>query len=509
MKKIVLFVVVAVAAFLGWNQYSANESKDHIVVSGPFEFHGIDISKNGYMFSRLGVTQSLTHLSTDGQVEPLLATDWQQSDDGKQWRFTLRRNVYFHNGQTFSADDVVASLTRAMSKPGLIKKVPITSVNSDNGDVVITLSSAYRPLLATLAHFSLGIVSKDAIDQNGDITAMNATGPYKVETLVAPHKLTVQAFEKYWGSKPHITSIEYQAGHRSESRALQVQSGQADIAYSIDAISKQTLSSAKNVEVKSLSLPRTVMIKLNNTHPFLADVRVRQAMSLALDREGIASSILFSPDSAAYQLFSQSQGDWYVADVPKQRNLTLASELLIAAGWQKINQGWLEKDGQKFEVKLTTYADRPELPLIATAIQNQLAEVGISVVVSIDNSSVIPAGHNDNSLEMALIARNFGMAGTPLPILYQDFSRLKGSEWGHMNWYSADVERELSRLLVSDDAEEQTALTQDVARTLIEQLPVIPVAYSTQHIAVNKALKGLVFDPYEIDYRLENIQFND
>lgn len=178
-------------------------------------------------------------------------------------------------------------------------------------------------------------------------------------------------------------------------------------------------------------------------------------------------------------------------------------------GWRRNDKGWLERDGQLFSLTLSTYADRPELPVLATTIQDQLSRIGIMINVNIDNSSVIPLKHHDNSLNMALIARNFGTLGSPLPILFNDFSSPKGSDWGHMNWYSPRIHHLLSMLISGKEPEQEAAMSQEVARILAEELPVIPIAYSQQLVGLRKHISGFRFDPYEIDYHLTELTTDD
>ena len=106
-------------------------------------------------------------------------------------------------------------------------------------------------------------------------------------------------------------------------------------------------------------------------------------------------------------------------------------ELLAAAGWKAGADGILMRDGKRFELALRTYPDRPELPPIATVIQDQLRKVGIAVQVKIGNSSEIPAGHRDGTLELGLAARNFALGPDPLITLIDDYGD-KGGDWGAM-----------------------------------------------------------------------------
>ncbi|QMV13893.1 ABC transporter substrate-binding protein [Vibrio spartinae] len=508
MKKILLIVVICIIA-IALYQHRQSQDTTQLTISGPFEFNGTDLSRDGFLYSRLGVTESLTRILPDGTVQPLLASGWTPSDDGLTWRFRIRSDVHFHDGVPLDAEAVRQNLEGARAKPGVIRQVPIELIAVNNNELVMTLSRPYSPLLSVLAHYSLGMVSPVTLGQETDRTAVIGTGAYQVSMAHPPHKIEVTQNPDYWGEPAHTHSVSYLAGHRSESRALLVRSGQADIAYSIDPISQEGLSESKKVTVHSFALPRTVLLKLNLAHPQLRHRAVRQAISLALDREGMASTVLRLPGSAAYQLFSPSQSNWHVDTLKRERNLQQAKTLMMQQGWSYDNKGWLVRDGQPFTLTLVTYANRPELPVLATSIQNQLALLGIRVEVSIDNASAIPAKHHDNTLDIALIARNFGMMGSPLPILYDDFSSPRGSDWGHMNWDSPEIRTLLTQLLEVSDPQVARQLSQQVAQIMADELPVIPIAYSHQLIAVSKRVSGFSFDPYEIDYRLKEMKIHD
>lgn len=517
-KLLILALVLGVGATLFWKPSAPTH--DTLSISGPFEFNSQDLSKDGFVFSRLQVVESLVGINDDAEPYPLLAQSWQQSDDGLSWTFTLRPNVQFHDGTLLNAQAAAQSLNLALAKPGVIRQVPIQSISALNDRVVITLDRPYRALPSVLAHYSTAIISPSSMDTSGKVIQLQGTGPYQIASLQAPHKAKVTRFDAYWGTPAHIETVEYLAGHRSESRALLAQSGQADLVYTLDPISISTLQAAKNIDLHVESMPRTVLVKLNNAHPFLNDKTVRQALSLALDREGIAQSVLRLPGSEAYQLFSPALGAWHIAhhdhqpDTARGNNhhadkLQQAKALLSAQGWHANAQGLLQRDGQVFRVQLVTYADRPELPLIATALQAQWRALGIDVQISIDNSSAIPAKHHDNSLEMALIARNFGTLADPLPLLMNDFATEKGADWGPMHWSSNTFSALLEQLSGEADPAQYRQLAQQAATVLADEMPLIPVTYYRQIVAVNRHLDGFSFDPFEINYRVSEMRFHD
>ena len=118
----------------------------------------------------------------------------------------------------------------------------------------------------------------------------------------------------------------------------------------------------------------------------------------------------------------------------------LRLRLLEEAGWRLGADGVRWREGQRLALNLTTFVDRPELPLIATALQEEMRQIGIAVRVVIGNSSDIPAGHRSGLLQMALAARNYGNLPEPVASLLQDFGP-EGGDGGAQVFASAVQDR--------------------------------------------------------------------
>jgi len=509
-NRIVGVAIVAAIAVFAFNQLKPSSETPPLRISGPFEFSSQDLSKDGYMFTRMQVVEALVAINKKGQVEPQLATQWTVSPDDLTWTFTLRDGVTFHDGAQLDAAAVKNALVNAMNKPGVIKRVPIESIAAEGNELTIQLSKPYNPMLTVLAHYTVAIASPGSYDESGVATSLAGTGPYKIEQLVPPHKIHVTRNEQYWGEPAKIEKAHYLAGHRAESRALLAQSGQADIVYTLDPASIAPLQQTESVEIVRESIPRTILLKLNNEHPYLNSFQTRQALSLALDRSGISQQIIRMPGSEAYQLFAPSLGAWHIEKLAEtSRDLEKAKQLLASQGWDENAQGMLERGDEAFVINLTTYSDRPELPVVATAIQAQLKEVGIQVDISIDNSSAIPAKHQDGTIELALVARNFGATVDPLALLLKDFAEHKGSDWGPTNWSSAEFNALLNSLSATKDSNSYQQQAQKASHILAKEMPLIPITFYTQLVAVNEKVGNFSFDPFEINYRISEMTLND
>lgn len=479
-----------------------------LTVVAPWEIKGLDPAVTGYAFTRMEAAETLVEFDEAGLPLPALAESWSLSEDGRLWRFTLRPGVLFHDGAPLTPAAVVQALTIAQGKPGVLDKAPIEAMEAEGeGVVTIRLGEPFSPLLAFLAHTSAQILAPESYAEDGSVRQILGTGPYRVTAVEPPQRLLLERFDDYWGEAPAIARTVFLAAGRGETRALLAESGDAQVVFTLDPASLQRLARNPALEVMAEPLPRVVTLKVNAALEPLADPRARQALSLAIDRAGIAAALLRQPEVAATQLFPPGMGAWHDEALPPlTRNLDEARALLAELGWQPGADGILEREGARFAVTLRTYPDRPELPLLATALEDQLREIGVEVTIAIGNSGDIPAGHQDGTLELGLIARNFSLVPDPLGTLLQDFGP-DGGDWGAMNWSDESLVAAMEALLASADPTGGEVERRQIASVLQDELPVIPVVWYLQTAAVSRGLEGVSIDPFERSYRLSRMRW--
>lgn len=493
----------ALAGHVAWAQ-SQGPDRTLSVVS-PWEISNLDPSKAGYVFTRLEISETLMSVNNAGALTGGLASQWETSPDQLKWRFKLRPDAKFHDGSPVTAEAAVKSLERALTQPGVLKSANIKKISAAAGSVVIELDKPFAPLLAYLAHSSTQILAPASYGADGSMKAVIGSGPYKISKLHIPQRLDTERFAQYDGKAPAIEKVSYLAAGRGETRGMMAESGKADLVFTHDAVTIDRLKGKSSVQFHTISMPRTVSLKVNAGLPKFADVRVRQALSLAIDREGIAKAILREPTAQATQMFPPSLGDWHVKGLkPLEHNLAQARELLKAAGWQPDASGILHKDGQPFKATMRTFSDRPELPRVATALQAQLRQVGIDAAVAISNAGEIPAGHNDGTLELAVVARSYALVPDPIATLQQDYGP-KGGDWGAMGWSSPKLLGALDSLISGSDEKARPQLRSTITSVLQTELPVIPIAWIQQTTSSSGRIANLSIDPYETSYRISQL----
>ncbi len=477
-------------------------------IVSPWEINGLDPARSGYVFARLQVAETLVGADDGGRAVPGLAREWTISQDRLTWRFQLVDGALFHDGSPVTAAAVAASLERARAQPaGVLRNAAIAEIRADGNAVVIRTERPFVSLPAFLAHSSAIVLAPAAYDPAGAVVRIIGSGPYRTTLVEAPLRVEVERFPEWRGEAPAITRASYLAVGRGETRAAMAESGQADLVYTLAPETVDRLKRNPRVAVTVMPIPRTRVMKMNAGLPLFADVRARQAVSAAIDREGIATALLRSPASTATQMFPQSLAEWHAPGLaPLSHDPAKARALLAEAGWRPGPDGILIRDGRPFRFTLRTFSDRPELPAVATAIQAQLREVGIDMGVAIVNSGEIPAGHNDGTLEAALLARNFSLVPDPLGTLLQDYGP-KGGDWGAMNWSNPELTDTLARLGAVADPDERVRLRQRVSAILQAELPVIPVAWYDYAVAASRRLDKVSIDPLELSYRLSAMRW--
>ena len=478
-----------------------------VTIAAPWEITSVDPAVSGFAFQRMQVMETLVDADVEGRLRPGLATEWAMSDDGLTWTFKLREDVSFHDGTALTPDAAAAALTRAAGQPGILKKAPIAGIEAGDGGVVVKLTAPFSALPSLLAHSTTLIPAPAAFDGDGAPIAAIGTGPFRVETLSPPQSMDLVRFEGYWGEKAKLQSARYLAAGRAETRALLAESGDADLVFTLDPSGYSRLGGVDAVETLAIPIPRVVTLKLNAGHPLLAEPEARRALSLAIDREGIAAGIIRFPEASATQLFPPALGGWHDASLkPLVFNPKAADEMLAKLGWTKGDDGILTRNGERFSLLLRTFPDRPELPLIAAALQDQWRAVGVELEVSVGSYSEIPAGHQDGSLHVALYARNYGLTPDPIGTVLADFGA-GGGDWGAMNWQAPGVAKALDQIAAKTDAAERAALIAEVREALHADLPLIPIIWYQHTAAVADKLEAVALDPLERSYGVSRLQW--
>lgn len=506
MKRLILAAAVSGTALMPAAPVLASPADDTIRIASPWKI-GALIPSAGTALSRTGVVETLTMPTAEGDIVGLLAESWTSNDSLDEWRFKIRSGVRFHDGSPLTAETVAANLTNFREQSSL-GTAPVVSIASEGDEVIISLDRSYSILPAILADWNTGIISAaNLTEEPSDSVA--GTGPYALTDASDPTMLKLSANTGYWGKQATISKVEYLFVPDAQARQAMAQAGEVEFAFSLPVTATQMLAGADKVDVNIQAIPRVRALKLNGNLAPLDEVAVRQAISYAIDRDGIAASVVGNPDTAATQLFPASLPAWHDADLsPFAYDPVKAAELLSEAGFEKGDDGILTRDGERFAIEMRTYDSRPELPVIGVAIQGMLKEVGIEVTMRAGDWTLISDGHTDGTLEAGMVSDSFVYVPDPIGALAENFYQ-GGGFWGSMNWNNAKFDALVETYQKTVDPAKLTQLRSDMVSMIHEEHPMVTVTWYDDVYAVADTVANFQFDVYERDFGLNHLNWNE
>lgn len=242
--------------------------------------------------------ETLIRRDAEGNLEPALATEWEQSDDGLTYTFTIREGVKFHDGTEMTAEDVKFSLERFADPDVQIYSFLLTTLDSvevtDPQTVVVRMKSP-NPLFLAGAALTF-VVPRSIADQPEDYleTTSLGTGPYTLVKHDRGQGFTLKRFDDYWGDAPEFENIEVRRIDDANARVSALRSGQVDFIAPLPPQNVEQLSG--DFKVSSTVDGSSFAVAFDLVNPgeagVVADERVREAMSLAIDRKEIVERSL-------------------------------------------------------------------------------------------------------------------------------------------------------------------------------------------------------------------------
>lgn len=500
-----LVLAAALAAPLTTFPAFAQQTEPVLRVVAPWEYTSNDPSDTGYILTRMGVAETLVQVEPEGQLVGGVAESWSVSEDKLTWRFRLRRGATFHDGSPVTAQAVVASLKSAFAGESL-SAVPLDGVSVEGGDVLIGTKTPFSVLPAFLCDYAAIVLAPSSYGADGRVARIVATGPYRIAAIDGKTTLELERFDGFARSRPAVAKVRYTAVVNGDTRANIAIAGDADLVYTLAPTATARIDAAGQMKVASLTIPRSRVLFFDSGLPQFSDVRVRRAIALALDRAGIAKAILRHPESAATQLLPPLMTGWHRGELPAlAHDPAAARALLDQAGWIAGSDGIRVRDGVRLAAKLITLANRPELPVMASAIQAQLRQIGMEIAIEAGPGNSVPAAIKDGTMQFTLVSRTYVNVPETIATIIPDFTRER-SNWGAVRWSGRDAMKALTNAyLASFDEARKDALRGQMMRMLHEEMPAVPVSWTEHTVAVSGRLATVTIDPYEMRYLIERM----
>ncbi len=479
----------------------------------PFQLQRLDTQTGGFQLRANGVTETLVQTNPEAAILPALAERWETSADGLKWTFYLRPNVKFHDGTVVTPEAVAASFKALLPTGNLIKNAKIKDVTASDGTVTFTLEQPFAPFLAYLLDPAVPVLASSSFGAGGELKAIVSTGPYRIESAELPQGLNLVRHEAYWGEVAKIERVRVDGVPNPETRVNIALAGEGDLVLEIPTTAVSRVDRSGEAHIVRAPVPRVVMMLVNVKKPQFADVEIRRALSLAVNREAIARTIMGNAELAANQYFPPAMKGWHFADFkPQTFNIAEANLILDGLGWTRGTNGIREKDGIKFAGMMRTFPQRAYLPVIAEALQAQLKEIGFDLSIQVGESSLIPEAQNNGTLELGLGIRTMiYQVPDPVARLTSDFATDSPSTdaTGATGWKSEAMRAAVAAYNLTSDPEARLPLQRKMAEILQDELPVIPITFTDEKYGISERLEGFVADPVMQTRPLNHLSFKE
>jgi peptide/nickel transport system substrate-binding protein len=316
------------------------------------------------------VYDTLLSMDSSGKVSGNLASDFTRVSD-TELTLTIRDDAKFHDGTAVTADDVVASLSRIMDQERSLAKSALMTpgtVTADGKVITVVTDEPFGPLENSLANVS--ILAKADIDSPDNFKeTANGSGPYKFVSYKGDD-ITLEVNEDYWGDVPAIETVILRYIADADARNNALIAGQVDIATRVGPNYVAAVADNSDFSVETVSPPSQLVLLEQHNGP-LADVKVRQALAFAVDREAIATNLMQGVNAVGFNAIPTSLESYSGADEKFAYNPDKARSLLAEAGFN-----------DDLVLTLATSTLVPSQLEIDQAIVQYLEEVGITVEVT-------------------------------------------------------------------------------------------------------------------------------
>jgi peptide/nickel transport system substrate-binding protein len=432
-----------------------------------------------------------------------LAESIETSPDGKSIKFILRDNVKFHNGKVFTSADVKYTFDELFKSGGFKsgaffdtvadKREPhITSIETSNAERETVIFNISRPalknqLLSNLV--AIPIIPEGTVEQQK--SAPIGSGAFKFVNFDQSQNIVeLQANPDYWESAPKIQKLRVKTVSDANSLQAELQSGNVDIAPLPTNLSPDTLKSLgqnPNLKVEQFKGSNIQYLGFNTQSPPLNNVKIRQAIGYAIDREKIINDLLFGQAAIAHSILPAES--WaYISGTQYNYDPAKAKQLLQEAGYK--NE----------PVKFKFSAGQAAVGQYSQVIQNALNEVGLNVQIETLESNVLRQQLSQGQFQM-----NTGIwvGGNQDPIFFRDLfstakipnEKTKVSCCNRSRYSNPEFDALIEQAFNETDRAKAKELYTKAQEIISNDLPLFPLWYPANMIVANKRINNVKISP--------------
>ncbi len=428
------------------------------------------------------------------EVEPALAESWDVSSDGLTYTFHIRPNVKFHDGTPVNAEAVKLNYDRQTDEknPYHFQGITYTEIVfgdvdrvevSGERDLKITMKRPTVQLLGNLAMYVEGMVSPAALQKYGNDYSQHpiGTGPFKFDHWTKDVEFAMVANDDYWGGRPKVDKVVFRTIKDNTVRLQELRAASIDVTTELDLKDVDSVKSSADLQTINGSFLDTQYIGMNTVLAPFDNVKVRQAVQYAINKQNIAKALFYGnytlgagPIHPSLPGYDGSLQSVYTYDPAK------AKQLLADAG---LSSG--------FQLELLTRSEGI-WPLEVQLVQADLAAIGANVTVKQMDSAAFYDQINASKGQIFLNDWVYD-TGDPDNIMFSVFSSPRArSRLG----YNSPEEDKLNLAAQTErDANKRIDLYKQAQKILLQDSPMVFLGYPARIMGAKKGIANLKVSP--------------
>lgn len=441
-------------------------------------------------------------INEDSEVQPNVVKNWETSNNGETYTWTLREGVTFHDGEQVTADDLAFSLRLLDEHSWPLANEPYTGLIQpdkmevkDDTTLVTPLSRAAFDLPIGMAD-NARILPKHIWEKVEDPSSVKGTnmeknlhigsGPFVLEEHKSEQFTRFSVHEDYWGKKPNYDEHVIQVISEADTQILRIKKGNLDL-LDVEA-SGQFVNTFKTTDNLALieSNPTSVHHFMFGTDRFPFDNReFRRAISHVIPTQKLVDTIYAGVENKATSFLHNAIPEWHNDDVPTyDYDPEKAKSILKDAGYTQQNDGWLSPDGEKVEVEYLIY-NLLVWPRISGLVKSEFEKIGIPTTIeSVDIGTWVDRVWGNHNYQMtSQIYWEFLEPGSTLasnhyyegggPEKYDGFTQLNS-----VHFKSEEFNNQLDKYRTSSDRKARQQAIYRCQEILAEEITMLPIAYT-------------------------------
>jgi peptide/nickel transport system substrate-binding protein len=463
------------------------------------------------------VDEDLSVPSAKAAIPPLrpgLAQSWEISPDGKVYTFHIRPNVTFHDGTPLDAAAVEFNIRRmwdksfefydakAAGQTNFIWQHLQSVTTPDPMTLQLTMTQAFEPFLRLLpqgGNGSTGIMSPTAIKTYGNDNVGEhpvGTGPFKFVDRVRGQRITLERNDAYWGDKPYLDKVVFRPLPDPSARVAALRANEVDMIAVPPPDSVQGLQDS-GFQISEGAPPHVWYLSFNMSDPIMSNKLVRQAINLAIDRQGLATTLLRDTATPAYDVQAPANAAYVANTAAYGYDPDKAKQLLAQAGYPNgfgtTMMTSVDGSGQIIPVPMAEY------------IQQDLAKVGINI--KLDTSewiSYLSKWAQGTPQGVGWAQQSWGMT-TPYWLYIATSSTLRAPNGPNVGGYSnPELDKVMGEAISATSEDKAVELWKQANRIVTDDAAIAPIVNDKAPYVLSKNVQGFV-SPSEEWYDLNRV----